>query len=227
MVKIKKRNIILIIIVVLYLIINSIMKNGFTLLLILFFFFATQVILAQEYTSNKIFGKQQLAIREVRRNAVTGNLGWNGLTGVGITYHNYFNKQMGVDLGVGLALTGFKFGGRFRYLFMEKNFSPFIAAGFMYGMGFGESALEYKDDYNTYTYTVNASPFAQIALGIEHLSNKGFLFSFNLGYAILMKETNYKIISGNPSSDNLRSMDMMFGSGIVIEFSIGYAFGGK
>ncbi len=203
------------------------MKRFIKLIFLFVFFIAIQTISAQEYTAQKIFGQEQLAIREVRRNAVAANIGWNGLTGVGVTYHNYVGKQVGVDLGIGLASTGIKLGGRFRYLFMEKNFSPYLSGGFMYGLGFGNTEIEYNSNNNNFFYTIGASPYAQIAGGIEYLADKGFLFMFDLGYAFLLNDGNYEITRGVPSSEELMAMDMAFGSGIVIEFTIGYAFGGK
>lgn len=187
-----------------------------------------QTLNAQAYTAKVAFGQDVLAVREVRRNAITGNIGWNSLTGVGITYHNYLAKQMGVELGVGIATTGIKFGGRFSYLFLEKNFSPFVSGGFMYGLGFGDLEIDFENQNtgNKFTYTIGSSPFVQIGGGIEYMSNKGFLFAANIGYAILLKESNYEIIKGSATDDELRAMDIAIGSGFVIELSIGYAFGG-
>ncbi len=187
-----------------------------------------QTLSAQAYTTKVTFGQEELAIREVRRNAITANLGWNGLTGIGITYHNYVAKQMSAEFGVGVSLTGIKFGGRFSYFFSEKNFSPFVSGGFMYGLGTGDYEYDYEYDGSyKFSYTIGASPFAQIAVGIEHLSNKGFMFSANLGYAILLTNSNYDITKGNPSNDELKAMDIALSSGFVLEFSIGYAISNK
>ncbi len=188
-----------------------------------------QTINAQDYSSTVNLSQKSLAIREVRSNAITASIGWNGLTGVGIIYNNYLAKQMGLEIGVGIAATVFKFGGRFRYLFSEKNFSPFVSAGFMYGLGLNDVEIDFENNQtgNKYSYTINSSPFAQIGGGIEYLSKNGFLITGVLGYAILLKDSNYEIITGVPTKDELSVMDKAFGSGIVIEFTIGYAFGGK
>ncbi|GEM_PF-777463 len=187
-----------------------------------------QFLSAQAYTANVDFGQEKLAIREVRRNAITANIGWNGLTGIGVTYHNYVAKQMSAEFGVGLSTTGIKFGGRFSYLFSDKNFSPFISGGFMYGMGSGDYEYDYEYDGSyKFSYSIGASPFAQIAGGIEYMKNNGFMFSANLGWAILLTDSNYEITKGNPTSDELRAMDIAISSGFVLEFSIGYAIGNK
>lgn len=203
------------------------MKRSYIFAVLITFSLTIQSLIGQDYTSQKLFAQEQLAIREVRRNAISANIGWNGLTGLGITYHNYVGKQMGVDLGVGIATTGIKVGARFRYLFMEKNFSPYVAAGLMYGLGSGGVEMKYEQNGNTFYYTIEGSPFGQIVLGIEHLSNKGFLFMFNLGYAFLLNDGNYKITQGVATNDDLLIMNATFGSGIIMEFTLGYAFGGK
>jgi len=202
------------------------MKN-LNLLLSILLLSSFQLITAQDYSATKIFGQNELAVREVRRNAIALNIGWNALTGVGFTYHNYLAKQMGIDLGVGLSSTGIKFGGRFRYLFTPKNFSPYLSAGFNYGLGTGAFEYNSPDEDNEYKYTIGSSPFAQITGGLEYLSNKGFLFQFDLGYAILLTDSNYEITEGTPNSNSQRALDLVLGSGIVFELTFGYAFGGN
>jgi len=205
------------------------MKKQIYLVFLVILLFGIQTLSAQEYSSVVNLGQKSLAIREVRSNAITGNIGWNSLTGVGVIYHNYLAKQMGLEVGIGLATTGVKIGGRFSYLFSEKNFSPFVSGGFMYGLGFGDIEIEYKNEQtgNNFSYTISSSPFAQIGGGIEYMSSKGFLFSGILGYAILLKNSNYDITKGTATNDELTAMNMAIGSGIVIEFTVGYAFGGK
>lgn len=202
------------------------MKKTVSWISLLILAFVSHTITAQDY-ANMSVKKEDIPIREIKRNAITGNIGWNGLTGFGITYNNYLLKQLELDLGLGLASTGFKVGGRLSYLFMDKNFSPFVSGGFTYGMGTGDSEIDYDYNNNQFSYTIDSSPFLQICGGVEYMSNGGFLIRGNLGYAILLKETNYQITQGVPTNDELKGLDTALGSGIVIEFSIGYAFGGS
>jgi outer membrane protein W len=203
------------------------MKKNLKVIIIIFFLIATQTVNAQNYTAVKIFNQENLTIREVRRNAISANLGWNSLTGVGITYNYYLTKQMAIDMGIGMSSTGYKFGARYRYLFSSNNFSPLVAVGFDYGLGSRGMEIESVDKDNYYKYTVSASPFAQITGGFEYLANKGFLFQFDVGYAFLLKESNYKITEGKPNDQNRWALDASIASGIVIEFTFGYAFGGN
>jgi len=184
----------------------------------------TTPILAQDYVNMSVT-EMKIPIRELKRNAITGNIGWNGLTGFGVTFNHYIFKQLEVDMGLGMASTGFKFGGRMSCLFMDKNFSPFVSAGFMYGTG-SSLEIDYDQNNNQFSYIVEPSPFIQIAGGVEYMANGGFLIRGNLGWAILLKQSNYRITKGVPTADELTAMDIALGSGIVIEFSIGYAFGG-
>ncbi len=199
------------------------MKSILKLLPVLIFFIGYQPIVAQEYLNMSV-DEKDIPNRELRRNAISGNIGWNGITGFGVTYNHFLTGQLETDFGIGLSVTGFKLGGRLSYLFLPKNFSPFVSGGFMYGLGFGNTEIEDANNGNFF-YTIGPSPFAQICGGIEYMANGGFLLRANLGYAILLKETNYIITKGNPTSDELKIMDTALGSGIVIEFSIGYAFG--
>ncbi len=201
------------------------MKKNNYLFLILLFLIGFETLNAQVYTTTVGFGQADLAIREVRRNALTGNVGWKSLTGFGVTYHNYLAKQMGVELGVGIALTNVKLGGRFSYFFSEKNFSPFVSGGFMYGLGFGDTEIEINSDGTYFKYKVSSSPYVQIAGGIEYLKKNGFLIKADIGYAILLTESNFEITDGFASNDQIQVLDTMLGSGFVMEVSIGYAFG--
>ena len=201
------------------------MKKNIVLVFILVFFSVIQSINAQEFASEKAFEKTQ-PIREVKRNVIAANFGWKSLTGVGFTYHNYVHKQMAVDMGIGVALTGVKLGARYRYLFSPKNFSPYVSAGFNYGLGSGGVEIVSLDQGNFYKYTVGPSSFFQLAAGIEYLANKGFLFQFDVGYAFLLSGGDYEITEGTPNEQNRWALDAQTGSGIVFEFTLGYAFGG-
>ncbi len=180
------------------------MKNKYKILVAIFVI-ASQILIAQaqEYSSTVNLGQQELSIREIRTTAISGNIGWNGLTGIGVTYNNYFAKNIGIDLGVGLSTTGVKIGGRLNYFFSDKNFSPLASAGVNYGFGLGDTEVKFRNDNtgNEFNYKISASPFAQIGGGIEYMSDGGFMFRGLVGYAILLTDSNYKITKGVPSKD--------------------------
>lgn len=202
------------------------MKKINLIIITLLFLGISSAFAQQEYTSTKIFGKEDLAVRDRRSNAMTANLGWNGLSGVGFGFRMYPTTKVAIETGLGLASTGFKLGVRGKYLFMDKNFTPTVGAGFLYGTG---SSLDLTYDATStqskFTYQVKASPFVQVVGGFEFMSNGGFLIGFDLGYAALIGEKNYIITSGSPTKDTLAAMDFALGSGIVLDISIGFAFG--
>ena len=183
------------------------------------------------YSSSK--GQQfvndiKLPIRMTRSFGVSGNTGWNSLTGFGITIQNYFTPQIALDAGVGLSTLGVKFGGRVRYLFLTKNFSPFVSAGYIYGMGSNSNELELEDnDGNIIRFVVEPSNFIQLSGGIEHVSNGGFFIMTGIGYALLLND-NIILSSGSTPSDEMKSfINVLYGSGFVVEVSVGYIFGRK
>ena len=95
----------------------------------------------------------------------------------------------------------------------------------MYGMGFGDTELDFEnvDTGNKYSYTIASSPYAQIAGGFEYMNNNGFLISANLGYAILLKESNYEITKGTPTNDEFRVMEVIH---VCVVMAVGSFVGG-
>ncbi len=167
----------------------------------------------------------QLPIRDVRKVALWLNMGWNGLVGVGPVVSYYPVPKIAIDAGLGLSGVGLKLSGRARYLFSVKNFTTFAGAGFMYGSGSGVD-FEQKDSFNnnaTYRVMVDNSYFVQLVGGFEYMAKKGFFTLFDVGYALVLND-NYYVTSGSPSPNAKKAMRISFGSGIVIEGGIGYAF---
>jgi hypothetical protein len=164
-----------------------------------------------------------LPVRLTRGFGISGNMGWNSLTGVGVSVQSYMNEHLGFDAGAGLSSVGYKFSGRLRYLFLEKNFTPFAGAGFIYGTGLPNQLLELEYDGTFITFILNQSPFIQIVGGFDFVASNGFFIMADLGYAILLND-NIELISGFPSPDMQTIMNMVYGSGIVLEVSIGYIF---
>ena len=154
---------------------------------------------------------------------ISGNMGWNSLTGVGVSVQSFMSTHIGLDAGAGLSSVGYKFAGRLRYLILEKNFTPMVGAGFIYGTGLPNQLLELDDNGTKVTFILNKSPFAQIVGGFDFVASNGFFIMADMGYAILLTE-NVNLISGMPTADMQSAMDMVYGSGIVMEVSIGYIF---
>jgi len=196
------------------------MKGKQLLLLILTSVFALQINAQQSYKDIV------LPIRLTHGFGISGNMGWNSLTGVGVSLQSYMSTHIGLDAGAGISSVGFKFAGRLRYLILEKNFTPMVGAGFIYGTGLPNQLIELDDNGTTITFILDKSPYAQIVGGFDFVASNGFFIMADMGYAILLNE-NIELISGIPTADMQSAMDMVYGSGIVMEVSIGYIFSKK
>lgn len=136
------------------------------------------------------------------------------------------STHIGLDAGAGISSVGYKFAGRLRYLILEKNFTPMVGAGFIYGTGFPNRLIELEYDGTTITFILNKSPFIQVVGGFDFVASNGFFLMADMGYAFLLNE-NVELVSGNPTADMQTTMDIVYGSGIVLEISIGYIFSNK
>lgn len=171
----------------------------------------------------------ELPVRMTRTIGVSMNIGWNSLVGVGPTLQYYISPHFGLDAGVGLSMPGVKFGGRARYLFLESKFTPFVAVGVNHALGGGDTVLEMEDS-NTLTtifFKVKPSTYLPITVGGELLTGGGFFLMFDLGYSVLVSGDNIDIVSGTPTDNQDRALDILYRSGLVIDFGFGYIFKNK
>jgi len=196
-----------------------------------FFFsivFATLFILMSDYSyanTDSLDSMVKAPIRSERINALTFELGWNSLAGIGPNYHYFVNPNVCVDIGLGISGVGLKIGGRGRYLISKKNFTQFLGAGFIYASGTlgGEAELDNKDGTIVHM-KLKSSPFLQLVGGIEYIAEGGFMFMANIGYAKLLIEDNVEIISGTPDDTMETIIDIAYRSGITITLNFGYSF---
>jgi hypothetical protein len=149
--------------------------------------------------------------RSQRPWVISGELGWNGLAGVGAVVTRHFSPHLSLDAGLGYSGEGPKVGMRGRYNVLVQEGTPFVGAGFLYGTGTqgtsGGSA-----------YTVGPSPFLQFTVGIEYQSRAGFKSLCAFGYALLLRENLTPANAGPPGERELS------GGGPVLSLSFGYAF---
>jgi len=201
----------------------------FRFVTVLFFLgFFTLAVSAQKISGDVKFKEVDFPVRMTRKLGVNGNMGWNGLTGMGIAMQYYVDPKFALDGGAGISSTGYKFGFRGRYIFLKKNFSPFIGAGYIYSTGSFDQEIATEDisTGNVITFKVLPSNFLQFVVGGDLVTGGGFFLMFDLGYALLLND-NMIIVSGRPSQEMERLMRVVYGSGIVFEVSIGYIFKNK
>jgi hypothetical protein len=195
------------------------------LLLISWFIVITMFCSAQKVIN---FGEIKLPVRMTHTIGASISVGWNGLVGIGPTLQYYISPHVGLDAGAGIALSGYKFAGRVRYIFLEKNFSPIVGIGYVYSTGLSGQLLEISDSLTGTKCIVEILPSSllQFVGGAELLINKGFFVLATMGY-VYQINSNISLISGKTNKNIDTFLRRRYGSGPVIEFSIGYVFSNK
>jgi len=161
-------------------------------------------------------------VRSQRPWALSGELGWNGLAGVGLTLRRTLESGFAVEGGVGVSVEGAKAGLRVRYDFSRAEWTPFLGLGFLYGTGF-EGEVKGDGSTGPFKYRIGRSPYLQAVVGLEYQGQGGFVFAAATGYARLLGQ-NLNVTSGTPTYDDLAAARLATGSGLVLSFSWGYAF---
>jgi hypothetical protein len=171
-----------------------------------------------------------LPIRARRKLTLTGELGWNGLAGFGPVLTYYPDPHLGLDLGAGLSLFGWKAGVRARYNLLKTPFTPFIGVGFNATTGLGEVTFDPDTDANGNPnrdpVTVNLKPsyLVQTVLGFDFIHRRGFTMVGAIGYSFLLNHDNLEVLAGEFTHDEKQAIDIIFKSGAVISLALGYAF---
>ncbi|HTV24518.1 MAG TPA: hypothetical protein VMG12_37765 [Polyangiaceae bacterium] len=164
-------------------------------------------------------------IRADRRLALLGELGWNGLAGFGAIVSLHANPHLSFDLGAGLAAVGGKLGLRVRYNVSERRLTPIIGVGIMGATGFDAPTRELAaDDNEELNIELKPSAFLQTVVGLDWTAKSGFTLLSTVGYAFMLTPDNVVIITGEPTPDERKGLDIAFRSGIVISIAMGYSF---
>lgn len=179
-------------------------------------------------------------IRAIRRLALTGEVGWNGIAGFGPVLTYYAVPKVAFDFGGGISLEGWKVGVRGRYNFVTGPVTPFLGAGFMATSGIKNIPYDPNEAHdgepNQVTcvpsstcrapVTLNVAPsyFIQGVVGVDYIHRGGFTLIGSLGYARLLNHDNVEIVEGELTKDEQRAVNALFKSGPVITVGVGYAF---
>src|SRR5262249_38830718 len=161
--------------------------------------------------------------RSQRPWVISGELGWNGLAGIGAVVARHLTPHFTLEAGVGLSAEAAKLGVRARWNFSTQEWTPFVGGGFLYGTGFGDQVFTDSSGSRPFSYKIGPSPFVQLVAGFEYQSRGGFNFLAAAGYARLLAE-NVHVVSGSPTDGDLEAVRIATGSGPVISVSFGYAF---
>jgi len=162
-------------------------------------------------------------IRQRRPWAIGGELGWNGLAGLGLNASFHPIPYLAADVGAGLSAVGWKLGLRLRANVLTGNWTPVFGVGLLYGLGSGGEPVEVagQNGEGAAIAEILGSPYVQAVTGANYTSDGGFVFHATAGYAFLLKN-NVRYISGSPVT--FESIKSATGSGIVLSVAFGYAF---
>ena len=168
-------------------------------------------------------------IRALRRLALTGEVGWNGIAGFGPNLTFRAHPHLSVDLGAGLSLVGWKVGMRARYLLLKGPVTPFIGVGVMAASGFGSEPLELTDrneepNREPLNVKIRPSQWLQSVAGIDWVHAHGFTMIGSVGWASVLSRDPVEIVSGTPTHDEEKALNALFRSGVVITIGLGYSF---
>src|SRR5262245_19275963 len=96
---------------------------------------------------------------------IAGELGWNGLRGLGVNFGYHPEPHFAIDTGLGLSLTGWRAGVRLRANLLTGEWTPFLGAGFSVASGSGGQEVDFQDQDEKAKGKILASPFAQFSVG--------------------------------------------------------------
>jgi hypothetical protein len=160
-------------------------------------------------------------IREARPFFIGGELGWNGLAGLGVNFSYHPIPYLALDTGAGLSLAGLRFGVRARANFLTGEWTPTAGVGITHALGTGGNEVELESKSEKVKLEILPSSYLQFVGGVNYTGTEGFVFSGLLGYAVLLKK-NTRYRSG--SMDAYEDVKPIYGGGVVVSLAFGYAF---
>ena len=161
--------------------------------------------------------------RADRQWVFSGELGWNGLAGVGLIVTFHADPRFSLEAGLGVSAEGAKLGLRGRYNFSRDPGTPFLGLGFLYAAG--NDSIPSQNDQNgaPYQLRIDRSPYLQAVIGYDYVWPGGFDIVLAGGYARLLAH-NLEVVSGNPDQATLSAQRLATGSGVVLSVAFGQSF---
>lgn len=160
--------------------------------------------------------------RERRPFFIGGELGWNGLAGLGVNFSYHPHPNFALDTGAGLSLTGWRASFRARVNALRGEWTPFLGAGFSYATGLGDQDVELESKGEKAKLRVLPSPFLQGAIGANYTGREGFVFTATTGYSFLLRKHNTEFSSG--SRETYDDTKAIYDGGLILSVAFGYAF---
>ena len=161
-------------------------------------------------------------IRARRPFFIGGELGWNGLAGLGVNFSWHPEPHVAIDTGAGLSITGLRAGFRVRTNLLTGEWTPFVGVGLSYAGGSGGQEIDGEVQGDKVKYKVLPSPFLQLGGGVNYTGTEGFVFTAGSGYSLLLKKENVSYVSG--STDAFHDIEPIYDGGLILSVAFGYAF---
>ena len=158
-------------------------------------------------------------MRESRTIALSGELGWNGVSGSGLLLSWSPVPNITFDGGFGLSLSGPKVGLQGRYNLLKSNATPYIGVGV--GQAFGSYGAIEMDGYSI---EIDPKQTAHASVGLSYVHENGFTMLAGLGYTLALQDNAYKVIGGSPSREQRDTLNTMLGDGPTASIALGYSF---
>ena len=161
-------------------------------------------------------------IRSRRPLFIGGELGWNGLAGLGANFSYHPIPYLAFDAGLGLAFSGLRLGLRTRVNFLTSEWTPLLGVGMTYSPGSGgEEAEAESSTGEKFTVEILPSGYLQVVGGVNYTGDEGFVFMATGGYAFLI-DSNTSF--GEGSREGYEEFRSILRGGVVISLAFGYAF---
>jgi hypothetical protein len=152
---------------------------------------------------------------------IGGELGWNGLAGLGVNFSYHPLPYFAMDTGLGIALTGLRLGVRARVNFLTGEWTPFLATGMTYSDGSKGKSTELRANGESASIELLPSEYLQLAGGVNYTGSEGFVFMATTGYALRF-QSNTRFVGGDrPTYDSLKPL---YRGGLIVSVAFGYAF---
>ena len=120
-------------------------------------------------------------IRQRRPFFIGGELGWNGLAGLGLNFSYHPIPYLAIDTGLGLSVAGWRVGARVRGNLLTGEWTPVLGAGVTYSAGSGGNEVPVQSTDEEAKIEVFGSPYLQLVGGVNYTGDEGFVFTATTG----------------------------------------------
>jgi hypothetical protein len=157
---------------------------------------------------------------EYPRNELIGTAGWGAPVGFGIEFAKYLNRNLNLNAGFGLTITGFKLSMGTKYIaFPADRVSPYIGINFSHSSGIGKLRINVNTD--TAKYKMKAANIVTPRVGLKVKNDFANIY-LNAGFGIVTSGGGKRYLSGSRDSSVEDFASLLSAGGIEISGSISF-----